>query len=30
MWLYAEPKTTRSLESPEDEQVEGGNENEQF
>lgn len=30
MWLYAEPKTTRSLEGPEDEQVEGGNENGQF
>ena len=30
MWLYTEPETTLSLEGPEDEQVQGRNENEQF
>ena len=30
MSLYTEPETTRSLEGPAGEQVEGGNENGQF
>ena len=30
MWLYPEPETTRSLEGPADEQVQGVNENGQL
>ena len=30
MWLYTEPETTRRLEGPEDDQVQGGNENGKF